>query len=128
MRCATGSFETVFLTFFGTSITGEHASFLEGGTIFVRFKKRTGDAKTDCFGLASEATTMDISGDIITIFCTKESKRLLEVEKKGFEWEVFLHITAIDSDFSFASADIDAGDGRFTTASAIIFCFVCHNR
>ena len=38
LRSATSGFEAVFLTFLNASVTGQHSSLLEGGTIFVSFE------------------------------------------------------------------------------------------
>ena len=121
-----GSFETVILTLFGAGVTGEHASFLEDGTIFVGLEKGAGDAEADRFGLAGEAAAFDVGLHIITLFAAHEDEGLLEVEEKGLEGEIVLHIASVDRDFAFAGGDVDAGDGGFPPAGAVILGSFSH--
>ena len=52
LRCTTGFFKTVFLTFFHSRVTSEEAGFLEERAIFIAcLKKCAGKTVTDCTGL-----------------------------------------------------------------------------
>ena len=125
LRSAAGGFETVFLTFLGTSVAGQHAGGFEGAAIFFGFEEGAGESEADGFGLSGESAALGEGDDVITVFGLEKGKRLLEVEDQGFVGEVFLDGAAIDGDFAFASAHVNAGDGGFATAGSVVF-FVSH--
>ena len=84
LRSATSGFETVFLTFLNASVTGQHSSLLEGGTIFVGFEQRTGDAKTDRFGLSSEAAAF---GAALQALAVMEKRSVADVVEEHLEYD-----------------------------------------
>ena len=89
------------------------------------FEEGAGESEADGFGLSGESAALGEGDDVITVFGLEKGKRLLEVEDQGFVGEVFFDGAAIDGDFAFASAHVNAGDGGFATAGSVVF-FVSH--
>ncbi len=126
LRSAASGFETVFLTLFAAGVAGEHAADFESLALFAGFKEGASKAQANGFGLSGESATGDHADDVIFVFDAKQSQGLFEVEDQGREGEIVLDVFPIDDDVAFASGNINAGNGGFTAASAVVFGFFSH--
>jgi hypothetical protein len=88
----------------------------------MRLEKRAGDAKTNRFGLASEATADGLPRS--TSYLASPPMRTSGCFEVGHESRI-RHILAdfdtIDGDDAFTSLEVDAGDRGLTTTGAIVF-------
>ena len=101
LRCATGGFETVLLSFLHTWVTSEEACLLECRTErFVILEKSSGKTVADSACLTGYTATVYTAYDV-ELFCSVcESERLTNDELECVKTKVIVNISIVDCDFT----------------------------
>ncbi len=118
---ATGGFETVFLSFLHTRVTGQEAGGLEGLLVsgLVSQDESAGKTVTDSAGLAGKATAANRSNDIKLANRIGYTEGLVDDELKGFKTEIVINVLAVYRDQTGTGIKADTGDGLLSSAGAV---------
>ncbi len=110
LRCATGAFETVFLSFFHSRVSGKESCLFEGGTkLFVILKERAGNTVADCACLTGNSAAAYAADDVKLLGCVCKSERLTYDELESFKTEIIVYVSVVDCDFAGARVNAYSG-------------------
>jgi len=128
LRCTTGAFETVFLSLFHSRVTGQEAGLLEFRTkVRIIDEKGAGNAVADGAGLAGETAALDASDNVDLLGSAGELEGLTDDDLQGLKTEVVVNVSVVDGDLAGAGIKADTGNGRFSTAGAVIIVAFVHS-
>ena len=121
LRCATGTFETVFLSFLHSRVSGQEACLLESRTErLIVLEESSGKTVTDGTGLAGNATALDADDDVELLGEAEQLEGLTDDDLQGLKTEVIVDVSFVDGDLTGTRINANAGNGAFSAASAVI--------
>ncbi len=127
LRTLAGLVETDLLALYSTCIAGYEACLaelcLEG---LVVLHESTGDAQTDCAGLAGDSAALDGDLEVELVGHGKELKRLPDYHAGGLAAEILLKSPAVDFEFAGTYCREDTS-GRALAAAGAIKLIVSHD-
>src|SRR5688500_3705902 len=117
-----GLLETGLLTLDDAGVTGEVAGLLQRGAVVldVDLVQRTGDAETQCTGLAGGATAVDAGNDVVGAFEIEDLEGLVDVLLVQLVREVVVQLAAVDGPLAGARHNADACNGFLAAANRCV--------